>query len=219
MSPLKIISYFFSSISRKILLWKSEQQSKRISEKYGSLTRYHLNDGRAEIGDFTYGIPQIIEYGSHWKLRIGKFCCISNNVEIIFGGQHHFEFVSQYAFIPQVQKIFPEVEYHDRPIKDVVIGNDVWIGRNATILQGVTIGDGAVIGTNALITKDVPPYAIVGGCPAKVIKYRFSDDVINSLLSIKWWDWPVDMIKKYMPMIMSEKIDEFISKFDNHEKF
>ena len=89
-------------------------------------------------------------------------------------------------------KIYRNIKLKD--IKDVyfppIIGNDVWIGANAIILQGVTIGDGAIIAAGAVVTKDVPPYAIVGGVPAKVIKYRFSDDVILKLLEIKWWDKP-----------------------------
>ena len=79
---------------------------------------------------------------------------------------------------------------------DIVIGNDVWIGFEAIILSGVTIGDGAIIGTRAVVTKDVPPYTIVGGIPAKAIRKRFSDDVICELLKLQWWNWPENRIKK-----------------------
>ena len=91
--------------------------------------------------------------------------------------------------------------------KRTTIGNDVWIGYEAVILAGVTIGDGAIIGTRAVVTKDVPPYTIVGGVPAKVIRKRFSDDVISALLKTKWWDWPADKIAKNIEAIQSGNID------------
>ena len=96
---------------------------------------------------------------------------------------------------------------------NITIGNDVWIGYEAVILSGVTIGDGAIIGTRAVVTKDVPPYTIVGGSPAKVLKKRFSDDIIDKLLKIKWWNWPVEKIARSLEYIQSgnlfqlEKID------------
>ena len=86
---------------------------------------------------------------------------------------------------------------------NITIGNDVWIGYEAVILSGVTIGDGAIIGTRAVVTKDVPPYAIVGGSPAKVLKKRFSDDIIEKLLKIKWWNWPVEKIARSLEYIQS----------------
>ena len=90
--------------------------------------------------------------------------------------------------------------------RDIVIGNDVWIGYEAVIMSGVTIGDGAIIGTRAVVTKDVPPYAIVGGSPARVLKKRFSDDIIDKLLKIKWWNWPVEKITRNLEYIQSGNI-------------
>ena len=86
---------------------------------------------------------------------------------------------------------------------DIIIGNDVWIGYEAVILAGVTIGDGAVIGSRAVVTKDVPPYTIVGGVPAKTIRRRFDEDTIRELLRLRWWDWPEEMIKENIPAIQS----------------
>lgn len=93
---------------------------------------------------------------------------------------------------------------------DIVIGNDVWIGYDAIIMPGVKIGDGAIIGTRAIVTNDVPPYTIVGGIPAKVIKKRFSDDIILKLLKIKWWDWPNEKIKANIKHIQSGNIDKLV---------
>ena len=90
---------------------------------------------------------------------------------------------------------------------DIIIGNDVWIGYEAVILSGVTIGDGAIIGTRAVVTKDVPPYTIVGGVPAKTIRKRFSDATIAALLQINWWDWPEEIIKQHISDIQAGRID------------
>ena len=91
---------------------------------------------------------------------------------------------------------------------DIVIGNDVWIGFEAVILSGVTIGDGAIIGTRAVVTKDVPPYTIVGGVPAKPIRKRFSDSVISELLKVQWWNWSENRIKKNIAAIQSGRIED-----------
>ena len=91
---------------------------------------------------------------------------------------------------------------------DIVIGNDVWIGYEAVILSGVTIGDGAIIGTRAVVTKDVPPYTIVGGVPAKKIRKRFSDNVISELLKLQWWNWSENKIKKNIAAIQSGRIED-----------
>ena len=89
-----------------------------------------------------------------------------------------------------------EIIASDKQDKPCIIGNDVWIGCNATILRGVTIGDGAIVAANAFVNKDVPPYAIVGGVPAKVLKYRFSENIITKLLHLKWWDFPIERIRR-----------------------
>lgn len=211
---MSILSRLISFIPRKIALYKKEQHERNLDAKYGNLTKYRFVDSRVEVGEFTYGVPHIAEFDPHWELKIGKFSSISNNVEIIFGGQHHYDWISQYAFIPIVQNIFKEHIYHDKPTRPVIIGNDVWIGKNVTILQGVTIGDGAVIGTNAVVAKSIPPYAIVVGNPCRIIKYRFNENQIAALLRIRWWDWPIDKIKENINLIMSDNIDDFISRFD-----
>ena len=94
------------------------------------------------------------------------------------------------------------------------MGNDVWIGENAHIMSGVTIGDGAIVGSEALVTKDIPPYAIVGGNPAKIIKYRFDEYTIEKLLKIKWWDFGEDELVKIIPLLLSTNIQELIRRYD-----
>lgn len=96
---------------------------------------------------------------------------------------------------------------------DVVIGNDVWLGYKFTVMSGVTIGHGAIVAAGAIVTKDVPPYAIVGGIPAQVIRYRFDKKQIDDLLSIAWWDWDEEKIHNAMPLLLSRDIEEFIDRY------
>lgn len=146
------------------------------------------------------------------RLIIGKFCSIACGAKFLFNSANHsLTSLSIYPF-----PIFFEEWGLDRGQVtrawdhkgDIVIGNDVWIGYEAVILAGVTIGDGAIIGTRAVVTKDVPPYTIVGGVPAKPIRKRFSDDTIAALLALRWWDWPEERIAAHLDAIQSGQIDQ-----------
>ena len=145
------------------------------------------------------------------KLIIGKFCSIACGARFIFNSANHsLSSLSTYPF----PIFFEEWNLDGKDIKnawdnkgDIVIGNDVWIGYEAVLLAGVTIGDGAVIGTRAVVTKDVPPYTIVGGVPAKPIRKRFSQEAIDALLKMKWWDWPKERIAQHITDIQSGNIE------------
>lgn len=137
---------------------------------------------------------------------IAAFCSISWHVSI-GGADHDYSRMTQHSFLyNNVDDIRPSNEpvVYDRFSEKVAVGNDVWVAAGAVITRGVTIGDGAVIAANAVVTKDVPPYAIVAGSPAKIIKYRFTDDVISLLLELKWWSWSLDKIKENYTLL-SEK--------------
>ena len=145
------------------------------------------------------------------KLIIGKFCSIACGAKFIFNSANHsLSSISNYPF-----PIF--FEEWNLDVKDItnawdnkgniVIGNDVWIGYEAVILAGVTIGDGAVIGTRAVVTKDVSPYTIVGGVPAKPIRKRFAQETIDNLLKIKWWNWSKERIAQHITEIQSGNIE------------
>lgn len=148
------------------------------------------------------------------KLIIGKFCSIACNAKFLMtSGNHTMKSLSTYTF----PIFYEEWGLDTRHITDawdnrgdIVIGNDVWIGYDAVIMSGVEIGDGAIIGTRAVVTRDVPPYTIVGGVPSRAIKKRFSDDMISELLSIKWWDWPYEKIQANIQCIQSGDIDKLI---------
>lgn len=170
---------------------------------------YYTNQNKKykhlSIGDYTYGKPKI--YSHSGMVEIGKFCSIASDVTIYAGAEHHYDWVSTYCFSEKMHCI--ECSHSKGK---VTIGNDVWIADGAFILSGVTIGDGAVIGAKAVVTKDVAPYEIVAGNPARHIKFRFSDEKIEKLLSIKWWDWEIEKIKANFDLILSNNIDAFIQK-------
>ena len=138
------------------------------------------------------------------KLVIGSFCSIGSGAAFIMAGNqgHRSDWISTFPFFWMSQvPAFAGAENGFRPAGDTVIGNDVWIGSEAIIMPGITIGDGAVIGTRALVTRDVEPYAIVGGNPAKVIRKRFDDADIARLLEARWWDWDDEKLRRAMPLL------------------
>ena len=145
------------------------------------------------------------------KLIIGKFCSIACGAKFLFTSANHTQAsLSTYPFPIFFEEWGLDVQNITSAWDnkgDIIIGNDVWIGYEAVILSGVTIGDGAIIGTRAIVTKDVPPYTIVGGVPAKTIRKRFSDDTIAALLQISWWDWPEEKIKQHISDIQAGRID------------
>lgn len=167
--------------------------------------------GTVKIGKYTYGKPIIVSFRKEDRLTIGKFCSIADDVVIVLSGEHRYDRVSTF---PLRSRFIYKKERDTYSKGPVVIGNDVWIGSRAIILSGVRIGDGAVIGAGAVVTKNVPPYAIVGGVPAKILKYRFSNEQIRKLLKIAWWNWDIEKILKNIHHFYGD-VDEFIRKFSN----
>lgn len=169
------------------------------------------------IGDYTYyddaaGAEKFEQHVTHHyeflgdKLIIGKFCAIASGVEFVMNGANHrMNSVTTYPFNIMGhgwEKNTPALE--DLPFKgDTVVGNDVWIGQQVTIMPGVNIGDGAIIAANSVVTKDVPPYHIVGGNPSRILKRRFDEELIDYLLEIKWWEWPAEKIFQNLDQLCS----------------
>lgn len=138
------------------------------------------------------------------KLIIGSFCSIGSGASFIMAGNqgHRSEWISTFPFFfMNEEPAFADALNGYAPAGDTVVGNDVWIGSEAMIMAGVHIGHGAIIGSRALVTKDVEPYTIVGGNPAKPIRKRFSDEEIGMLLEMAWWDWPIEQIRDAMPLL------------------
>lgn len=151
---------------------------------------------------------------NHEKLVIGKFCSIACGAKFLFNSANHaLGSLSTYPFPIFFEEWGIGVEEIPRAWDnrgDIVVGNDVWIGYEAVIQAGVAIGDGAIIGTRALVTKDVPPYTIVGGVPAKPIRKRFDEDTVAALLALRWWDWPEERIAANLEAIQSGCLDRLM---------
>lgn len=186
------------------------------SSSTGPYTKDNLLGDGFQVGEYTYGTPWVLSLVKGRSLKIGKFCSIAERVTIILGADHRTDWVSTYPF-PALLHEWPEAKGiigHPASKGDVVIGNDVWIGQGATILSGVTIGDGAVIGAQAVVTRDVEPYSIVSGNPACFIRKRFSEETIQRLLQVKWWDWPIERIRQNVPLLCSDSVAVIIDQRD-----
>lgn len=187
-----------------------------------------IKDPLIEVGDYTIyndfvADPLLFEKNNvlyHYpihreKLIIGKFCSIACGTKFLFNcANHTLKSLSTYTF----PLFYEEWELEKSNITtawdnkgDIVIGNDVWIGYETVIMAGVHIGDGAIIAARAVVTKDVPPYTIVGGTPAKEIRKRFDTEVIQQLLKLKWWDWSTNKIRQCLPHIAEGKLDELLA--------
>lgn len=187
------------SIGNNSSVYKSDLLGYNIINRNCTLDRSEMGIG-SYINQFTVVKNAVI----------GKFCCISWNVTIYGGSSHNYRALSMYTeyhwdFIFKTGK--KVIESCENKAK-TTIGNDVWIGNGAIIINGVSVGDGAVIGAGAVVTKDVPPYAIVAGVPARIIKMRFSEDCIERLGKIQWWNWPMSVLQQNERLIRCEDLTE-----------
>ncbi len=167
---------------------------------------YTYYDDPDDVHNFENNVLYLFDFMQD-KIIIGKFCQIATGVRFIMNGSNHsMDGFSTYPF-----KVFGKI-WAGTPMNvnnkgDTVIGNDVWIGNSATIMQGINIGHGSIIGTNSLVTKNVEPYSIVGGNPAKVIRRRFDEKTINFLLDLAWWDWSIEQITKKITAIATGDLE------------
>jgi acetyltransferase-like isoleucine patch superfamily enzyme len=179
--------------------WGTDLATLRRLERSGKVVR----------GVGTYGVPTIWTFPyDPARLIIGKYSAVGGTH--LLGGQHAVKHVASYPFRIHYGMEGAGEDGNPAMRGDIVIGNDVWVTFGSYVLSGVTIGDGAVVATGGVVTKDIPPYAIVGGNPAKIIKYRHTDEQIAALLEIKWWDWPEQEIREAVPYLASEDVDAFI---------
>lgn len=195
---------FFESPFKGITLDKQVTNPNIVVGRYSYYSGYYHGHSFDDCARFL--LP---DEGSD-RLIIGSFCSIGSGAAFIMAGNqgHRSDWISTFPFfwMPEVPA-FAGAENGFRAAGDTVIGNDVWIGSEAVIMPGVTIGHGAVIGTRALVTRDVEPYAIVGGNPARMIRKRFDESGIGKLLEIEWWTWTEAQLHAAMPMLTSGNVD------------
>jgi len=193
-------------------IWKDFPEAYLVPESKGDdreITAIVPEGYALRIGAYTYftGKPRVLNFAEGGTLRIGKFCSIGPGMTILLGGEHRTDWVTTYPF---------NLISHMRLSKtkgDVTIGNDVWIGLEAAILGGVNVGDGAVVGAHSVVTRDVKPYSIVGGNPARHIRFRFDSYTRALLQKISWWDWPLPKIKEAWPLLLSPDAAAFVRKY------
>lgn len=161
------------------------------------------------IGAYSYGRPKVRFAEAGVTLSIGRYCSIADKVEILLGGNHRLDWISTFPF-PAFPTVWPGAtsDYHATS-GDVHIGHDVWLGSGCMVLSGVTIGHGAVVAARAVVTKNVPPYAIVGGNPARVIRTRFNEADIAALLASAWWDLPKEQVQALLPLLQHTDVEAF----------
>ena len=184
-------------------------KKKQPKEPYLSQEIFNKKYPNYSFGKYTYGVPEVFDWNENSTLKIGNFCSISSNVKIYLGGHHRTDWISTYPF-PAFFDSSNHINDYGGTNGDVIIGSDVWIAANVTILSGVTIGHGAVLANSSVITKDVDNYQIVGGNPAKHIKYRFNEEIRNILLSIAWWKWDEEKIIQQQELLCSSNLDKLI---------
>jgi acetyltransferase-like isoleucine patch superfamily enzyme len=183
-----------------------EKQAARFYEQYPDYV----------IGAGSYGIPVVWDWQEGSTLRIGSYCSISANVQIFLGGNHRTDWISSYPFSHFLEGV-PAIPDSGISKGDVIVGSDVWLCANSIILSGISIGHGAVVANGAVVTRDVEPYSIVGGNPAKVIGWRFTQAEREKLLQSAWWEWPVEEVKSIHQLLNADDLQPFWDYISSRE--
>jgi chloramphenicol O-acetyltransferase type B len=205
-------------ILKKFLFRQAERRLKKLPALDRGPARLKLHyPGKYSMGIGSYGLPIVHDWKEGSTLTIGAFCSIAGNVQIFLGGNHHADWISTYPF-PAMMPGLESITDYGFSHGDVVIGSDVWLCSDSIILSGVTVGHGAVVAAGAVVTKDVAPYSVVAGNPARHIKWRFCEDIRGALLSVAWWDWPTDEIRQIAPLLCSDRISEFLAYAEHRVK-
>lgn len=182
---------------------------KATPKLYRDQERFRLRYPSYEIGVGTYGMPQVHDWNEGSILKIGNYCSIANNVQILLGGLHRTDWISTFPF-PAFMDEAAQIKDFGGSKGDVIIGNDVWLCTDCIILSGVTIGHGAVVACGTVVTRDIEPYSIVAGNPARHIRWRFEAAQREALLRLKWWDWPEQEIRQKAHLLCSNNLQELL---------
>lgn len=203
----------FGRIAVKVRLYFFRYQWIKNNKHNQTIPANYFNPVLIHVGKETYGELNVISYGINAKLTIGSYCSISNNVIFLLDVEHHIDTLSTYPF---KVKTLGECKYEAFSKGDIVIDDDVWIGYGAMIMSGVHVGQGAVIAAGAIVTKDVPAYAVVGGIPAKIIKYRFDEEIRQRLIKFNISNLDEKVIKNNIE-ILYKPVDGHFLKRQNKE--
>lgn len=178
---------------------------KNQPRRAGDTKTQMIGDSPVSVGRFTYGYEhaEVYQWGEGAALEIGAFCSIGGGLRVFLGGNHRVDWATSYPFGHVFRDTLGgfDIDGHPATKGDVVIGHDVWIGANVTILSGARIGHGAVVATNATVAGQVAPYEMVGGNPAKHLKFRFDAPVRERLLALEWWEQPLKVVRCIAPML------------------
>ncbi len=175
----------------------------------------HIAEGTLVMGRESYAAPRVMKFkGDTGRVIIGNFASIAPDAEFYVGGLHRTEWVSQYGLRAMLDLPGAYEDGFPYGRGDINVGHDTWVTNRTTVLSGLTIATGAVVGTGAVVTKDVAPYAIVAGNPARVVGQRFTDEQVEALLRIAWWGWPLEQVKEHVALLTSPDVDAFIARFD-----
>jgi acetyltransferase-like isoleucine patch superfamily enzyme len=170
--------------------------------------------GFLSYGPYTYGNPTVHVFpGDTGTIAVGKFTSIGPGVELFVGGEHRTDWVTTFPLRLRLELPGALSDGHPRQTKETTIGHDVWIGAGSTILSEVAIGNGAVIGAKAVVADHVRPYAVVAGNPAVEIRRRFDDEVVEQLLEIEWWNWPIEQIRESVDRLSDSDVAAFIKGY------
>ncbi|TWC41364.1 acetyltransferase-like isoleucine patch superfamily enzyme [Pseudomonas sp. SJZ079] len=188
---------------------RAKKQIRRLPKFERGPARFQQRYPHYQVGVGTYGLPIVHDWQEGTTLRIGSYTSIAEQVEIFLGGHHRTEWISTYPFPAMIPEA-AEIQGYAVSRGDVLIGSDVWLCSNAVILSGVTVGHGAVIAAGAVVSRDVAPYSIVAGNPARHVRWRFPPEVCAALLEAAWWEWPEQEVFRVSPLLCSDRLDEFL---------
>ena len=188
------------------VLQSYEQQQEKFRKHYPAYP----------LGEASYGFP-VVHPAPGVRLHVGAYCSIAGGVQIFLGSNHRTDWVSTYPF-PAFFAEAQDIADHEVSRGDVRIGSDVWLCADSTILSGVTVGHGAVVAAGAIVTRDVEPYAVVAGNPARTVRYRFDEKTRQALLALAWWDWPAQEVRSAVHLLCSAQVSNLLEYGSNRKQ-
>lgn len=189
--------------------WHHLRGRQRTPKFYRGQEKFRARYPTYQIGIGTSGMPEVFDWHEGSTFSIGAYCSISSDVKVLLGGGHRIDWASSYPF-PAFLEEARHISDYRKTRGDINIGSDVWLGMSCTILSGVTIGHGAVVAACAVVTRDVEPYAIVAGNPARVVRWRFDEDTRRALLATAWWTWSESEVREIVDLLCSDDVKPLI---------